>query len=212
MTSQTHLLGFALTAFVLIAVPGPSTLFTIGRALAHGRRVALLTVVGNCLGAMVQVGAVAVGLGAVVAASAGVLLVVKLAGAAYLIYLGAQAIRHRRSLSDSLRVRMEPTRTTRVLRQGFMVGITNPKTIVFFVAVLPQFTDSDAGPIAPQVLLLGSMFVLIGLMSDSGWAQVATSARDWFARTPRRLEMVGGTGGLMIIGLGASMVVTGSKE
>jgi threonine/homoserine/homoserine lactone efflux protein len=210
--SQTHLLAFALTAFVLIVVPGPSTLFSVGRALAYGRREALLTVVGNCLGAMVQVGAVAVGLGAVVAASATVLLVIKLAGAAYLVYLGVQAFRDRRSLAEALQVRPKPARTTRVMRQGFIVGITNPKTIVFFVAVLPQFTDIGAGPIAPQVLLLGALFVLIGLVSDSAWALVAATARAWFARSPRRLELVGGTGGLMIVGLGATIAVTGNKE
>lgn len=212
MPSHTHLLAFALTAFVIIVVPGPSVLFTVGRALAYGRREALLTVIGNCLGAMVLVTAVAVGLGAVVAASAAVLLVVKLAGAAYLVYLGIQAIRDRRSLAAALQVKPEPTRTGRVLRQGFTVGITNPKTIVFLAAVLPQFADAKAGPVAPQILLLGGLFVLIGLVSDSVWALVAATARAWFARSPRRLELIGGTGGLMIVGLGATIAVTGSKE
>jgi threonine/homoserine/homoserine lactone efflux protein len=209
---NTHLLAFALTAFVIIVVPGPSVLFTVGRALAYGRREALLTVIGNCLGAMVLVTAVAVGLGAVVAASAAVLLVVKLAGAAYLVYLGIQAIRDRRSLAAALQVRAEPVRTGRVLRQGFTVGLTNPKTIVFFAAVLPQFADPKAGPVAPQILLLGGLFTLIGLVSDSVWALVAATARAWFARSPRRLELIGGTGGLMIVGLGATIAVTGSKE
>jgi threonine/homoserine/homoserine lactone efflux protein len=210
--SHTHLLAFALTAFVIIVVPGPSVLFTVGRALAYGRREALLTVLGNALGAMVLATAVAVGLGAAVAASATVLLVVKLAGAAYLIYLGVQAIRDRRSLSAALGAKAEPVRSHRVLRQGFTVGVTNPKTIVFFAAVLPQFADAKAGPVAPQILLLGALFVLIALVSDSVWALVAATARAWFARSPRRLELIGGTGGLMIVGLGAGIAVTGSKE
>jgi threonine/homoserine/homoserine lactone efflux protein len=209
--SSSHLLAFAVAALVIIVIPGPSVLFTVGRALSYGRREALLSVLGNSIGAAVIAAAVAIGLGAVVAASAAVLTAVKLAGAAYLVYLGVQAFRERRSLVEALRSQPEPARSKRVLRQGFMVGITNPKTIVFFAAVLPQFADA-AAPIGPQVLVFGAIFVVIALLSDSVWALVAGAARSWFARSPRRLELVGGTGGLMIIGLGATVAVTGSKE
>jgi threonine/homoserine/homoserine lactone efflux protein len=212
MPSASHLLTFTVAAFVLIVIPGPSVLFTVGRALSYGRREALLSVLGNALGAAALVTAVAVGLGAIVAASAGVLLVVKLAGAAYLIHLGVQAFRDRRSLVDALGARPEPARTKRVLRQGFTVGVTNPKTIVFFVAVLPQFTDGGGSAVGTQILLLGGIFVAIALISDSVWAFAADAARSWFARSPRRLELIGGTGGLMIIGLGATVAVTGGKD
>ena len=102
MVSTGHLLAFAAAAFVLIVIPGPSVLFAVGRALALGRRPALLTVLGNAAGSMVPLLAVTVGLGAVVAASAIALTVIKLVGALYLIYLGVQAIRHRTSLSAAL--------------------------------------------------------------------------------------------------------------
>jgi threonine/homoserine/homoserine lactone efflux protein len=209
--SSNHLLAFAVTALVIIVIPGPSVLFTVGRALSYGRREALLTVLGNAIGAGTIALGVAVGLGAVIAASAMILTVVKFAGAAYLVYLGVQAFRERRSLVEAIRARPEPARTKRVLRQGFVVGVTNPKTTVFFVAVLPQFTDAGA-PVMPQLLLFGAIFVAIALLSDSVWALPAGAARSWFARSPRRLELVGGTGGLMIIGLGATVAVTGSKE
>lgn len=211
MPSTSHLLAFAITALVIIVIPGPSVLFTVGRALSYGRREALLTVLGNAIGAATVAVAVALGLGAVVAASAVVLTVIKLGGAAYLIYLGVQAIRERRSLVAALKARPEPARTKRVLWQGFVVGATNPKTTVFFVAVLPQFVDADAR-VVPQLLLFGAVFIVIALVSDSVWAIVAGAARSWFARSPRRLELVGGTGGLMIIGLGAAIAATGSKE
>ncbi len=212
MPSMSHLLTFALAAFVLIVIPGPSVLFTVGRALSYGRREALLSVLGNSAGAAVVATAVAIGLGAVVAASVAVLTVVKLAGAAYLLYLGVQAIRERRSLVEALHTKPEPTRTKRVLRQGFMVGVTNPKTIVFFAAVLPQFTDTRTGSVGTQILIFGAVFVVLAFLSDSVWALVAGAARSWFARSPRRLELVGGTGGLMIIGLGATVAITGTKD
>ncbi len=212
MPSAHHLVAFAITAFVIIVVPGPSVLFIVGRALAVGRREAVLTMLGNTAGAAVMLVAVALGLGALIAASTIALTVVKLAGAAYLIYLGIHAFRTRKSLAEALASGVKPANTRRALRQGFLVGVTNAKTAVFFAAVLPQFVDKTAGPASVQILLLGLVFILIALCSDSIWALVAGTAREWFARSPRRLEMVGGTGGLMIIGLGASIAVTGSKE
>ncbi|ADB35897.1 Lysine exporter protein (LYSE/YGGA) [Kribbella flavida DSM 17836] len=212
MPSIQHLLAFAVTALIVIVVPGPSVLFIVGRALAVGRREAMLTMVGNTLGAAVMLVAVALGLGTLIAASAIALTAVKLAGAAYLICLGVHAFRTRKSLAEALTGGVKPANTRRVLRQGFLVGVTNAKTAVFFAAVLPQFVDPAAGAAAAQILVLGLIFVVIALASDTVWAVAAGSARDWFARSPRRLELVGGTGGLMIIGLGASIAVSGAKE
>lgn len=212
MPSSHHLIAFAITALVIIVVPGPSVLFIVGRALAAGRREAVLTMVGNTAGAAVLVLAVALGLGALIAASTLALTVVKLVGAAYLIYLGVHAFRARRSLAAVLQSGARSTNTRRVLRQGFLVGVTNAKSAVFFAAVLPQFVDTGVGHASRQILALGLIFVVVAFCCDGIWALVAGTARDWFARSPRRLELVGGTGGLMIIGLGASIAVTGSKE
>lgn len=99
----------------------------------------------------------------------------------------------------------------RVFRQGFVVGATNPKTIVFFAAVLPQFAEPARGALPAQLLTLGAIFLAIQALSDSTWALVAATARSWFARSPRRLETVGSTGGLMIIGVGAGMALTGAN-
>lgn len=212
MPSAHHLVAFAITAFIIIVVPGPSVLFIVGRALAVGRREAVLTMLGNTIGAAVMLLAVSFGLGALIAASAIALTIVKLVGAAYLVYLGVHAFRTRKSLAEALGSGVKPGSARRALRQGFLVGVTNAKTAVFFAAVLPQFVDQNAGSASGQILLLGSVFLLIALCSDSLWALVAGTARGWFARSPRRLELVGGTGGLMIIGLGASIAVTGAKD
>ena len=212
MLPTAHLLAFTLTAFALIVVPGPSVLFTVSRALALGRMAGVATVAGNTIGVYVQVVAVAFGIGALVERSVMVFTIVKLGGAAYLIFLGVQAIRHRQKLADMLGSRIENKSVARVMADGFVVGIGNPKAIVFFAAVLPQFVDRPAGQVPQQMLLLGAIFAGIALLSDSGWALVAGSARAWFGRSPRRLELVGGTGGLVMIGIGATLAVSGRKD
>jgi threonine/homoserine/homoserine lactone efflux protein len=208
MPSTSALTTFLVASILFIQVPGPSLLFTIGRALTVGRRDALLSVVGNALGLFIQAVCVAVGLGALVATSATAYTLLKLVGAAYVVYLGVQAIRHRADARTALRTgERPPERAGQALRTGFVVGVSNPKTIVFFVAFLPQFTDPGAAAL-PQVLVLGLAFAALAVVSDSLWATVAGSARRWFAREPRRLDAMGATGGVMMIGLGATLVAT----
>jgi threonine/homoserine/homoserine lactone efflux protein len=206
-----HLLAFAITCMIVVLIPGPSVLFTVGRALSLGRRGALLTVVGNSIGVYVQVVCVALGLGALVAKSATAYTAVKLVGALYLIWLGVQAIRHRRSWTESRSGVAAPRGSWRILRQGLLVGVTNPKMIVFLTAVLPQFTD-DGSQIGPQILTLGAIVVAIALVCDSIWALVAGTARAWFARSPSRVSAMSGAGGAAMIGLGATFLVAGGRE
>ncbi|MFR9722726.1 LysE family translocator [Streptomyces sp. MS19] len=212
MVSSDRLLAFAALSFVLIIVPGPSVLFVIGRALAQGRRAALTTVLGNTVGAYLLVVAVALGLGAVVERSVVVFTVLKLVGAAYLVYLGVRAIRQRHALRDGFAEGAAGAGTLRTLWEGFAVGVANPKTVVFFAAVLPQFVDREAGHVTLQMLLLGLVFSAIALVSDSAWGLVASGARVWFGRSPRRLSLVGGTGGVAMIGLGVTVAATGRAQ
>jgi threonine/homoserine/homoserine lactone efflux protein len=212
MLPTGHLLAFALLSSALIVIPGPNVLFVISRALQLGRAAGLAAVAGGVIGVYVQVIAVALGIGALVERSVAVFTIIKLAGAAYLVYLGVQAVRHRRSLAAALEARVVAKTTGRMLRDGFVVGVSNPKAIVFFAAVLPQFTDRPAGHVPVQLLLLGAVFVGIALVSDSMWAVLAGTARSWFARSPRRLELIGGTGGLVMIGIGASLALTGRQD
>jgi threonine/homoserine/homoserine lactone efflux protein len=207
-----HLLAFALLSFALIVVPGPNVLFVISRSLQLGRAAGVCTALGGQAGVYVQVAAVAFGVGVLVERSVAIFTVIKLAGAAYLIYLGVQAVRHRRSLTDALGATVARKTPLRILGDGFLVGVTNPKAIVFFIAVLPQFVDRSAGHVPLQMLLLGSVFVSIAVVSDGTWALAAGTARAWLARSPRRLELVGGTGGLVMIGIGASLAVAGRKD
>lgn len=207
--TTSQLLAFALASILFIQVPGPSLLFTIGRALTVGRRAALLSVLGNALGLIAQIVAVALGLGAIVAASAAAYTVLKIIGAVWVVWLGIQAIRHRGDARVALLLgERNPEKTSAALRTGFVVGATNPKTIVFFVAFLPQFTNASAGHVGAQVAFLGALFAVMAVASDSVWALAASRARDWFARKPQRLDAMGATGGVMMIGLGATLAAT----
>lgn len=212
MVSTHALLTFAATAFLLIVVPGPSVMFVVSRGVALGRRAAVLTVVGNASGAYTQVLLVAAGLGALVQRSIAVYTVVKLVGAGYLVYLGVQAFRHRRRLHLTAGEEQPARSNRRLLLDGYVVGVANPKVIVFFAAILTQFVDPDGGPVPLQMAVLGLIFVLIALVSDGAWGLMAGTARGWLVRSPRRLATVGGTGGLVTIGLGVRLAVSGRAE
>ena len=212
MISAGQLLGFTITCLIVIAIPGPSVLFVVGRALAHGRRTALASVVGNVVGIQVVAVSVALGVGALVQQSAAVFTVVKLLGAGYLAWLGIQAIRHRHSLGAALDMAVEPRGDRRAASEGFLVGITNPKAYILFAAVLPQFANQAAGHVPVQLLLLSLVSLPIGLICDSAWGLAASGVRSWFARSPQRLALVGGLGGLAMIGLGLTLAFTGHRD
>jgi threonine/homoserine/homoserine lactone efflux protein len=212
MVPASNLWAFMLASVLLILIPGPSVLFVIGRSLALGRIGGLLSVVGNALGMLPLVAAVALGVGAIVAQSVLLFTMIKLAGALYLVYLGIQAIRHRADAAAAVNGETAPRSHWRQLGEGFVVGVTNPKTIAFFVAVLPQFVDFTAGSIPVQLFELGVMFVVLALIFDSVWALAASAARDWFGRSPRRASNLAATGGVMMIGLGGVLALSGNKH
>lgn len=188
---------------LLAALPGPNVLFVIGRALAHGRRAALASVLGNAVGGYVLVIVVALGLGTVVEHSVLVYTVIKLGGAAYLVFLGVKAIRAGRTVRlVTSSTHSVPKRAGRTVWEGTIVGATNPKSIVFLTAVLPQFVDRDRGHVVGQMLLLGLTGTLLALSCDSVWGLTASATRNWFGRSPRRLALADRAGGLAMIGLG----------
>jgi len=211
MVDPSALAAFVLASFILVVVPGPSVLFVISRGVALGRKAAVLTVLGNEIGLFLQVLLVAAGIGSLVERSVVAYEVLRVAGAVYIVHLGVQAVRHRRSLSTVLDV--TATRSSRhIVREGFIVGITNPKAIVFFTAVLPQFVDPDGAAVPLQMVLLGLISVTVAFLSDSAWGVLAGTARAWLSGAPHRLERLGGAGGLMMIGLGTRLAVTGRRD
>jgi threonine/homoserine/homoserine lactone efflux protein len=212
MPPGDHLLEFAITAFVLIVVPGPSVLFVVSRGVALGRKAALATVAGNTAGVMVQAILVALGLGALVERSDAAFTAVKLVGAVYLVVLGLRMLRNRHGLAALHDATEVPKGTRRIVREGFIVGFTNPKAVVVFTVVIPQFADPSRGHVPLQLLVLGIVFLTIGVISDSAWAIASGSARTWIARSRGRLEALAGAGGVVLIGLGLRLAVTGRKD
>jgi threonine/homoserine/homoserine lactone efflux protein len=212
--SNSAILAFAASAFAIIIIPGPSVLFVVSRAVAHGRRAAVLTVVGNAGGAYAQAILVAVGLGAVVERSAAVYHTVKLVGAVYLVYLGIRMIRERRATTGAtLAAGSTPAlRPLQLLRDGFVVGIANPKLIVFFAAILPHFVERGGAPAGLQMAVLGAVFVAIALVCDSTWGLLAGTAREWLTTSPARVERLAAAGGVVIVGLGARLALSGRAD
>jgi threonine/homoserine/homoserine lactone efflux protein len=214
MVTMHQAVAFGLVALVVIAIPGPSVVFTVARALTYGRAVALTNVVGNSLGLLAALVLVVLGLGEVVATSDVVYEVVKFGGALYLVYLGVQALRHRHGITVTKEGAgdVTPLRPVAALRQGFMVGFTNPKGYVMFVALLPQFLDRSRGHVSLQMLLLGLIAFTIGICSDSLWALLASQLRRWFNASPKRGRTLGTVGGMSMIGLGVAVAVGGRPD
>lgn len=206
------MVAFFLAALVIIAIPGPSVLFVIGRALSHGRATALASVVGNAAGCLVVLALVALGLGTVVQSSQAAFTVLKVAGAAYLAWLGVQAIRHRDALDPEVIARADtvPLSPWAAGRQGALVGLANPKVYVMFAALLPQFVAPEAAPPQLQMLALGAVMIVVGICSDAVWALAAAQLRQVLTRTPRRSRAVIGTGGVLMIGLGGWLAASRS--
>ena len=192
---------------IIILAPGPSVLFIIARAIAGGRKVAVITVAGNVSGAFVLSSLVAFGLGPILQRSDLAFVAVQWLGGLYLVYLGIDAIRKRKVHAADMTNQgpVEPT-VFQSIRDGFMVGVLNPKGLVFYAAVLPQFIDRDRGGVTGQLLFLGALFSVLAFFSDGGWGLLAGTARAWLAGDAGRLEKLRATGGCVMILLGASVI------
>jgi len=201
-----NVLTFIAFALVIIAIPGPSVMFAISRALVLGKRGAVLTVVGNGIGVFVQALAVSIGLGVLIQSNDLLMHIIRLTGAGFLIYLGITAIRHRRNGLDLTTPVVTP-RSSHILRESILVGLANPKTIVFFSAAFPQFVVSNDTPIVLQMVLLSVIFVVFGISGDAIYALSAGAARDWFAKSESRVVAMRTIGGIAMTTLGAVTVL-----
>jgi threonine/homoserine/homoserine lactone efflux protein len=186
-------------------------LFVVSRGLSLGRRAALVTVAGNSLGLTLQLVLVSVGVGSAIARSHTALAAVTLTGAAYLVLLGFRTIRARVSPAPLFRTENRTDKpTAQIVREGFIVGATNPKGLVIFAAVLPRFVDRGGGGIATQLLALGAICIVIALIADGTWALAAGAAGRWFASSQRRLEGFRIAGGAMLVALGVGLALAGA--
>ena len=208
MIIPSRLAEYIVAAMVIILAPGPSVLFVIARAIAWGRTTAVFTVAGNVTGAFFLSTFVAFGLGPILQRSELAYTAVQWGGGLYLIYLGIDAIRHRVVHASDMKNQGDVAPSIRrSMRDGFWVGALNPKGLVFYAAVLPQFIDRDRGSVTAQLILLGAIFSILAFISDGSWGLLAGTARQWLATDPRRLEKLRATGGSIMIILGISVLI-----
>lgn len=194
---------YLIAAMIIILAPGPSVLFIIARAIAWGRVTAVATAAGNVTGAFTLSLMVAFGLGPILQRSEAAFIGVQVLGGFYLIYLGIDAIRHSRIHAEDMvnQGEVKPS-ALRSARDGFWVGALNPKGLVFFAAILPQFLDRDSGNITSQLVLMGATFSVLAFFSDGSWGLIAGTVRQWMATSPSRLVAMRRTGGIVMILLG----------
>jgi threonine/homoserine/homoserine lactone efflux protein len=209
MIIPSRFLEYIVAAMVIILAPGPSVLFVIARAIAWGRATAVFTVAGNVTGAFSLSVFVALGLGPVLERSEVAYVAVQWAGGLYLIYLGIEAIWKRTvHAADMANQGDVAPSIRRSIRDGFWVGALNPKGVVFFAAVLPQFIDRERGSVTAQLIFLGAVFAILAFVSDGSWGVLAGTARNWLATDSKRLERLRATGGVIMILLGIQVLVS----
>ncbi|MET3953247.1 threonine/homoserine/homoserine lactone efflux protein [Rhodococcus sp. OAS809] len=209
MVTATQIVAMALACVVLIAVPGPSVMFVVGRALTHGRSSALASVAGNAVGCYMVGAVIALGFGTVLERSEIVFNTIKWVGIAYLFWLGIHALRYARFSAEPSTELARTESISGSARAGIVVGLTNPKSFVLFTAIVPQFIDPEAGNVPLQILLLGVVPLFIGLATDTSWALLAGRARTWLTKSPSSIVTFGRIGGLSIIGVGVSVAMSG---
>ncbi|MBU6254792.1 MAG: LysE family translocator [Actinomycetales bacterium] len=209
MVIPSRLPEYLIAAMVIILAPGPSVLFVIARAIAWGRATAVFTVAGNVTGAFSLSVFVALGLGPILQRSELAYVAVQWGGGLYLVYLGIDAIRKRSVHAADMTNQGEIAPTIpRSIRDGFWVGALNPKGVVFFAAVLPQFIDRERGSVTAQLIFLGAIFAILAFFSDGSWGMLAGTARNWLATDAKRLERLRATGGTIMIILGISVLIS----
>ena len=211
MPDASTFLLFAAAALAFLAIPGPSVFYIVTRSLAQGRRAGVTSMVGVQAGGLVHVVAAAFGVSALIASSAEAFTVVKYAGAAYLVLLGVRKL----LAGDAEEADLEPAGPSspkHLFWHGVIVNVLNPKTALFFLAFLPQFVDPSAGPVAPQMLVLGALLVGLGVLSDGSYALLAAGAGRRLrsaAATRRLLERVSGG---VFVGLGVVAALAGEPR
>ena len=202
-----------MAALVIVLVPGPSVLFIIARAIAWGKKTALSTVLGNVSGTFTLASLIALGIGPILQRSNFAYLAVQYGGGLYLIYLGFSAIKHRVLHAEDMTIKIgEPPTLGQSIREGYWVGFLNPKAIVFYAGVIPQFIDRDRGQVTWQLFFLGFVFACVALIFDGTWGLIAGVARQWFATSQKRIENLRVSGGAIMIVLGLLVILSAIRQ
>lgn len=210
MLNWTQLFLFISVALILVFIPGPNTLYIIARSIQQGRKAGIVSSLGVQVGTMFHIAAAAFGLSALLLSSASAFNVVRYGGAAYLIYLGVKTLLTKENIEAKRPLRR--TRLSRVFYQGVIVNVLNPKTALFFFAFLPQFIDVARGAVAMQIILLGTILIFLGTLSDSIYALAAGSIGNRLRGNLRLLRTQRYFAGSVYLGLGAATALTGTHK
>ncbi|OYO14533.1 hypothetical protein CGZ94_08055 [Enemella evansiae] len=210
MPDQAHLMGFVLAAVLLALLPGPNVVFLLARGARDGRGSALRCAIGVETATLLYAVATAAGLAAVIAASVTLFQVIKWVGVVYLLWLGIQALRSRHGDPGAPEEVVVAPSLGAELRSGFLVGITNPKVALFFIAFLPQFAD-PARPLGPQLLVLGLVFTACGLVIDGIWSLLA-GAIGGFIRSRNGTRALAKGSAVVFFGMAGWAALSGSKN
>jgi threonine/homoserine/homoserine lactone efflux protein len=210
MPDTATLAVFAVAAVTLLVIPGPAVLYIVGRSVGQGRAAGLASVCGIHVGSLLHVAAAALGLSALLVSSALAYDTVRYLGAAYLVWLGVQRLLARDEEAGPAGAARE--RLGRILAQGVVVNVLNPKTALFFFAFLPQFVDPSAGSVPLQVAVLGATFVGLGLVTDSAYALLAATGAGLLRRRRRVARASRLVSGGVLVGLGVTTALAGSRS
>ncbi|HEX9258147.1 MAG TPA: LysE family translocator [Acidimicrobiales bacterium] len=200
---------FALAALALLVVPGPAVIYIVNRSVSQGRAIGLISMLGIQTGAAVHVTFAALGLSAILMSSATAFNAVKYLGAAYLVYLGVRTLLTKPA---HLPTALPKVTARRAYAQGVVVNVLNPKTALFFLSFLPQFVDTDRGPVVTQTLVLGAVFILLAMCSDGAYAIAASAVRDVLLRSKTWLRVQRYVSGSVFVGLGLLAAMTGTHR
>jgi threonine/homoserine/homoserine lactone efflux protein len=207
MPDASTLLLFAGASLALLAIPGPAVIYVVTRSIGQGRPAGIVSVLGVETGTFAYALAAAAGLSGLIAASATAFTVVKYAGAAYLLYLGVRKLLEREQPRD-----LPATGRSRLYLNGLLVQLLNPKIAIFFVAFLPQFVDASRGPAAVQMLVLGTLFTILAVVSDGAYAVLAGAAGGWLRTSRRARGWLAKVSGGVYIGLGLTAALSGAHS
>jgi threonine/homoserine/homoserine lactone efflux protein len=207
MPDGSTLLLFAGASLALLAIPGPAVIYVVTRSLDQGRTAGMVSMLGVETGTFAYALAAAAGLTGLIAASVTAFTVVKYVGAAYLVYLGVRKLLDRPEEEQELLV----TGRSRLFLKGTLVQLLNPKIAIFFVAFLPQFVQSSRGPVAAQILVLGTIFTLLAILSDGAYVLLAGAVGSWLRTGRRARSWLAKCSGGVYIGLGLTAALSGSR-
>ena len=209
MSDLTNLPLFFTATIILLLTPGPAVMYIVAGSVGQGRRAGLISVLGIEAGNFVHVLAATLGLSALLLSSALAFMIVKYLGAAYLMYLGLRTLLMEESEPASL---LPPQSLRRIFVQGVLVATLNPKTALFFVAFLPQFVNPSRGGVAGQLFILGTLFVLLAIVSDSLYAVLAGTIGQWFKGTSVFVQARRYVVGVVYLGLGVTAALGGVRK